>query len=133
MRAVDTNVLVRLFTQDDARDCRAAEQFIAGGAWVSTLAMVESAWVLKRSYGLDAASILDMLEMLLQHEQLVLEDRDLTAEAVALFRERPALGFSDCVILATSRQAGHLPLGTFDRKLSRLDGTQLLTAGSRSA
>lgn len=34
------------------------------------------------------------------------------------------LGFSDCMVLEISRKAGHLPLGTFDRNLSRLDSTQ---------
>jgi predicted nucleic acid-binding protein len=42
------------------------------------------------------------------------------------YRERPALEFSDCLILETACRAGHLPLGTFDRALSRLDGADLL-------
>jgi hypothetical protein len=33
---------------------------------------------------------------------------------------RPALGFSDCLILEIARKAGHLPLGTFDRDRSKL-------------
>jgi predicted nucleic acid-binding protein len=32
------------------------------------------------------------------------------------------LGFSDCLVLETARKAGHLPLGTFDRDLAKLDG-----------
>jgi len=38
------------------------------------------------------------------------------AEATApdLFRSRPALGFTDCLILESARRAGHLPMGTFD-------------------
>jgi predicted nucleic-acid-binding protein len=133
MRAVDTNVLVRLFTEDDTRGCLAAERFIAAGAWVPTLAVVETAWVLKRAYGLDGGALAELMEMLLHNEHLVLEDHDLVAGAVALFRERPTVGFSDCVMLVSARQAGHLPLGTFDRKLSRVEGTQLLSGGSRSA
>jgi predicted nucleic acid-binding protein len=35
-----------------------------------------------------------------------------------------SLGFSDCLILETVRKAGHLPLGTFDRNLSKLDGAE---------
>ena len=36
MRAVDTNVLIRLVTRDDPRQVTAAESYVARGAWVST-------------------------------------------------------------------------------------------------
>jgi predicted nucleic acid-binding protein len=36
------------------------------------------------------------------------------------------LGFSDCLILEAARKAGHLPVGTFDRDLSKLDGAERL-------
>ena len=41
MRAVDTNVLIRLITRDDGNQLRAAEQFVANGAWVSPLVLTE--------------------------------------------------------------------------------------------
>jgi predicted nucleic-acid-binding protein len=126
MRAVDTNLLVRLFTGDNPRECAAAERFIARGAWVPTLAVVETAWVLKRGYGVDGGELADLLGMLLQHETLVLQDSDLMSKAVSLFRDQPSLGFSDCLMLATARHEGHLPLGTFDRKLGRLEGAERL-------
>ena len=44
--------------------------------------------------------------------------------ALEQYRNSPALGFSDCLILETVRKAGHLPLGTFDRNLSKLDGAE---------
>jgi predicted nucleic acid-binding protein len=34
MRAVDTNVLVRLIARDDSRQAASAEAFIQPGAWV---------------------------------------------------------------------------------------------------
>jgi predicted nucleic-acid-binding protein len=126
MRAVDSNVLVRLFTGDDKRQCAAAEQYIARGAWVPTLAVAETLWVLRQGYGFAAARLADLVEMLLNHESLVLEDPDLIAESLTMFRAEPSLGFSDCLMLAAARAAGHLPLGTFDRKLSRIDGAQRL-------
>jgi predicted nucleic-acid-binding protein len=39
MRAVDTNVLVRLVTRDDRKQVSAAESFVSKGAWVSTLVL----------------------------------------------------------------------------------------------
>jgi predicted nucleic acid-binding protein len=64
--------------------------------------------------------------MLLQHQDLVLQDSDVVLGALELFRAKPALGFSDCLMLQLARKAGHLPLGTFDRSLSRVDGGQKL-------
>ena len=40
--------------------------------------------------------------------------------ALAHFRKRSELGFSDCMLLDIAREAGHLPLGTFDRELGKL-------------
>jgi predicted nucleic acid-binding protein len=64
--------------------------------------------------------------MLLNHRDLVLQDPETVAEALELFRAKPALGFSDCLMLQLARKAGHLPLGTFDRNLAKVDGTQKL-------
>ena len=50
MRAVDTNVLVRLVTGDDARQTASAEGFVRNGAWVSVLALAETVWGLARVY-----------------------------------------------------------------------------------
>jgi predicted nucleic-acid-binding protein len=126
MRAVDTNVLVRLITRDDSRQAASAESFIEKGAWVSVLTLAEAMWVLASVYKLDPKSLARALEMLLNHRDLVLQDPEAVAEALELFREKPALGFSDCLMLQLARKAGHLPLGTFDRRLAKVDGTQKL-------
>ena len=122
MRAVDTDVLVRLITRDDARQAAAAEAFIAGGAWISLLALAEAVRVLTSAYALDARRVADALEMLLDHKNLVLQDRDVVASALAQFRAKSALGFSDCLLVAIARKAGHEPLGTFDRELAKVAG-----------
>lgn len=126
MRAVDTNVLVRLVTRDDARQVAAAEAFVARGAWVPHLALAEATWVLASVYDRNPAAIATAVEMLLRHEHLTLQDSEVVALAVASFRKRPALGFSDCLVLEVSRKAGHLPLGTFDREFSKLPGAERL-------
>ena len=50
MRAVDTNVLVRLITRDHPKQVTAAESFVARGAWVSHLVLAETLWVLESVY-----------------------------------------------------------------------------------
>ena len=126
MRAVDTNVLVRLITRDDPRQAASADAFIAKGAWVSLLALTEAIWVLAAVYQRNAANLATAVDMLLNHEQLVVQDSDAVAAALDLFRSRPSLGFSDCLMLQVARKAGHLPLGTFDRGLGKVDGAQKL-------
>jgi|SRR5450432_4588771 len=126
MRAADTNVIVRLITRDDDRQTAAAEAFVGKGAWVSVLALAEAARVLSAVYQRKAAGIANAVEMLLNHRDLTLQDADAVAAALDLFRLRPALGFSDCLILELARKAGHLPLGTFDRALGKIDGAQKL-------
>jgi predicted nucleic-acid-binding protein len=126
MRAIDTNVLVRLITRDNAVQTESAEAFVTRGAWVSHIVLVETTWVLDSVYGLGHAQIVVAVEMLLSHRDLVLQDADVVQAALAHYRKRPKLGFSDCMVPEVARKAGHLPLGTFDRQLRKLDGTEAL-------
>lgn len=126
MRAVDTNLLVRLITRDNAKQAAAADKFVEKGAWVSILALAETTWVLDAVYERSTAAVATAVEMLLHHEHLTLQDSDVVAAALARFRAKPSTGFSDCLLLETARKAGHLPLGTFDRRLGALDGAERL-------
>ena len=126
MRAVDTNVLVRLITRDDARQVAAADGFVARGAWVPHLVLAEATRVLASVYDRGPDEIATAVEMLLNHEHLTLQDADAVALAVHTLRRRPALGFSDCLVLEVAGKAGHVPLGTFDRDLGKVVGTERL-------
>jgi predicted nucleic-acid-binding protein len=122
MRAVDTNLLVRLITGDDPKQTAAAEAFVSKGAWVSHVVLAELAWVLDSVYNLKPAEVGVAVDMLLEHEQLTLQDADVVESALRAFRGKPSAGFTDCLVLAIAHKAGHLPLGTFDRSLSKLAG-----------
>ncbi len=122
MRAIDTNVLVRLLARDDAAQVAAAEAFVAGGGWISHVVLVETVWVLDSVYQRTSPQIAAAVEMMLAHSQFTLQDADVVESALARFRRHPALAFSDCMILEIARKAGHLPLGTFDQRLARIDG-----------
>jgi predicted nucleic-acid-binding protein len=126
MRAVDTNVVVRLVARDDARQTAAAETFVAGGAWVSHLVLVDAVWVLDSVYSLAKDKLVVALDMLLNHAQLTLQDADVARAALERYRRGAAPDFSDCLVLEIARKAGHLPLGTFDRALGRLEGAERL-------
>ena len=126
MRAVDTNVLVRLVVRDNPEQVRLAESFIASGAWVSHLVLAEAMWVLDAVYDRKPEQIAGAIDMLLNHKDLTIQDAEVVTAASEHFRKRPALGFSDCLVLEIARKAGHTPLGTFDRDLAKLDGAKRL-------
>lgn len=126
MVAADTNILVRLVTGDNPRQASLAQSFVSNGAWVSHLVLAETTWVLASGFDRKPAAIASAVDMLLNHRELVIQEPDVVAAALEHFRKKPGLGFSDCLVLEIARKAGHLPLGTFDRKLSKLDGTELL-------
>lgn len=126
MLALDANVLVRLLARDDPKQAQLADQFVAKGAWVSHLVLAETLWVLDAVYARSAQQLMAALELLLAHESLVLQDADTVRAALNHFRAKPALGFSDCLVLEIARKAGHLPLGTFDRGLAKLEGAKRL-------
>ncbi len=126
MRAIDTNVVVRLRARDDASQYEAAKAFVASGAWVSLIALVESVWVLQSYYRRSAEEIGDAIAALLQNESLVLDDANVVAAALESFRRAPSEGFADYMMLELARKAGHLPLGTFDSNLAKLPGAERL-------
>lgn len=126
MRAVDTNVLVRLIARDDARQVAAAERFVARGAWVSHLVLAETLWVLESVYEIERAALATVVDMLLDHRDLTVQDADVVAAALADFRQRRGVGFSDCLVAAIARRNGHVPLGTFDRHLAKLEDVERL-------
>ena len=126
MLAADTNVLVRLLARDDAKQALAADEAVAGGAWISHLVLAEAIWVLDSVYARTPKQMIAALDLLLIHESLVLQDADVVNAALTQFRAKPALGFSDCLVLEIARKAGHVPLATFDKALARLTGTRKL-------
>jgi predicted nucleic-acid-binding protein len=127
MHAVDTNVLVRLATRDDEKQYAVALRFVANGVWVSHIALVEMTWVLRTGYQFAHAEIAAIIDLLLEHSAVTIQDADIVVLALKHYRRRPSLGFSDCLVLEVARKAGHMPLGTFDRSLSKLDGVERLS------
>ena len=126
MRAIDTNLLVRLATGDDPPQVTAAEAFIDAGAWVSLLVLAETTWVLDTVYEREARQIIESIQMFLDHQDLSLQDPDVVLAALEHYRKRPELGFSDCLAVEIARRSGHTPLGTFDKSLAKLPGTTLV-------
>src|SRR4051794_3028216 len=98
MRAVDTNVVVRLIARDDAKQVASAEAFVAKGAWVSHLVLVETMWVLDSVFELGRAEIASGVDMLLNHRDLTVQDPEVVQAALEQFRAHSRVDFSDCMI-----------------------------------
>lgn len=120
MQAVDTNVVIRLIARDDEKQTQRAEDFIADGAWVSGLVLAETVWVLESVYELTKAQLGTAISMLIEHQQLVVQDTDVVRFALDDYKASRGVGFTDCLVVAIARKNGHTPVGTFDRKLSKL-------------
>jgi predicted nucleic-acid-binding protein len=128
MLAINTNVLIRILARDDLKQAQIADKLIEKGAWVSHLVLAEACWVLDAVYQRTSTQLIAMLERLLTHETIAIQDADTVILALNKFKLKPALGFSDCLVLAIAQKSGHSPLGTFDKQLAKLEGVQLFKA-----
>ncbi len=132
MAAADSNVLLRLLVGDDEAQYRAAHAFLRteGRVFVAQVVLVEVVWALATTYGYPKTRIVAAIERLLNLDAVVLQDAAAVASALRDYRSSQA-DFSDCLILAIARRENELPLGTFDAKLGRLEGTRKLGARAR--
>lgn len=96
--------------------------------YLSHLVLTETLRVLGSVHDRTAAQQITIVDMLLDHESLVLQDADTVTAALAHFQKKPALGFFDCLVLEIARKAEHVPLGTFDKGLAKLPGVQSVKA-----
>jgi predicted nucleic-acid-binding protein len=112
--AVDTNVLVRLVTNDHpAQAARSAAIFRSGPVLIAKSVLLETEWVLRYSYSLDTAAILRALRGVLGLENVSAEDPPTAATALRLLEQ--GLDFADALHVASSVQASRFV--TFDGQL----------------
>lgn len=114
MIAIDTNVLVRLVTSDDAAQARrAARLFEKQDVFIVKTVLLESEWVLRYAYGLDRERIAGALRGVLGLPRVAVEDS--TAVAIALDHFEAGLDFADALHRASSRHLERFV--TFDQRL----------------
>ncbi len=128
MIAIDTNVLVRLLVKDSEAEeqSQLARQLLNkhGEVWVCRIELIETVWVLQSTYKFTKEQIILVLEKLMQHSNIYLEDKASLDNALTIFSASNA-GFADCLILNDAKHQ-QMVLHTFDRKLSRLHGAKLV-------
>lgn len=85
MIAVDTNVVVRLLTEDDPKQAADAKSlFAAGPIWIAKTVLLETGWVLRSLYGFDESAIRNAFTKLLGLKNVHTEDKPSMAAALAL-------------------------------------------------
>ncbi|MDD2723116.1 MAG: type II toxin-antitoxin system VapC family toxin [Methylovulum sp.] len=128
MITIDTNVLVRVIVEDTGQteQTKIARELVenAESVYVPQIVQVETIWVLTKTYKIDKAALLGVLEHLLLNPAFILQRQAIFKTALDLFKQSQA-GFADCLILAESLDA-NAPLHTFDKRLGKHASIQLL-------
>ena len=116
MLAVDTNVVVRLLVNDDARQGAAARRlFESDEIWIGVTVLLEAAWVLESVYALSSAETVKALRGLLGLPNVRVEDSG--AVAAALDAAGRGLELADALHLMQT--PGDAEFVTFDRALAK--------------
>jgi predicted nucleic-acid-binding protein len=127
LAAIDTNVFVRLLTQDDPVLTRKAEAYLLANAplWISIAVAVETIYVLTKLYGWGKPALLAMLQTTTNSRQFVFQDQSAVAAATRQWITAQA-GFVDCLNVALASARGQCPLATFDKQALELPGAASL-------
>ncbi len=116
MTAVDTNVVIRFLTRDDANQFQqAVALFNRETIHIPDTVWLESEWVLRFAYGYDPSAVTQAFRGLLGLPQVRVTDADRLILAIEW--HAAGLDFADALHLASSQDVGTLT--TFDRAFSR--------------
>jgi len=131
MIGLDTNVVVRYLAQDDPVQSVKATQIFERRlterepGFISLVTMVETVWVLDTVYRLAAREIAQAVERMLQADTLVVQnEQEVFTAVVALKSGRGS--FADALVGALGSWAGCGSTLTFDRKVGRVEGFEVL-------
>jgi len=120
MIGLDTNIVVRYLTHDDpTQTAKAIELFtslsVDAPGFLSLIALVESVWVLERSYKFTKDEIVLVVETFLRGREVIVERAELVSQALRTFNAT-GVNFSDCVIERCGHAAECKYTATFDKR-----------------
>jgi predicted nucleic-acid-binding protein len=129
--SVDTNVLVRLVTQDDEKQAQAVDRLLARHAkkgellFVPITVVLELEWVLRAKLSQGRSEFIQTMSALLTLVELSFESEDALEQALVDYQEGAA-DFGEYIHLALSRKNAALPFWTFDRNAAKASGVAAL-------
>ncbi len=118
MIAIDTNVVVRIVTQDDPEQAKAARKLVeqADRLWLPKTVLLETEWVLRHCYSLSREVILLTFWKLLGYRPLRAEARDAVQQALEWYAA--GLDFADALHLASCSDTDRF--ATFDKRFAKV-------------
>ncbi|HEV1284630.1 MAG TPA: type II toxin-antitoxin system VapC family toxin [Bryobacteraceae bacterium] len=131
MRAADTNLLVRYFTTDDARQVALVDRLFSDcldrreTIFISIPVICELTWVLSVSHGFAKIEIADALGRLLDQPLFQVEREPFLRRALESYRDGRG-GLADYLIGEIASDAGCRDTVTFDKRLKGSPGFTLL-------
>ena len=131
MKAVDANVLLRLFVNDDKAQAAKARALFEAHAeeddslWIADVVLAELVWALARSYDRPRADIVTVLRALVGNATVKLESAASIVEATSLYELGPA-NFVDCLLAVKAKARRCTALHSFDKKIKGLPCVALL-------
>jgi predicted nucleic-acid-binding protein len=119
--AIDTNVLVRLITLDDQKQAETALKMVSENqVFVSHLALMETAWVLRTFHEYGRPETLKVIRELIGSENIHVELEELTLWA--LDRAEAGADLADMLLVIAARD--HEAFATFDKKIAKRAGSE---------
>jgi predicted nucleic-acid-binding protein len=116
VRAIDTNIVIRLLTADDPEQAQAAKALVTTDAtFLGMTVLLETEWVLRAGYGFAATQIAGAFRALAGIPGLTVEEPALVARALEWLEH--GMDFADALHLARSSHCRDFV--TFDRKFAR--------------
>lgn len=129
MIGLDTNVLVRYFTQDDEAQAERANEIVRGltesdPGFITVIALAETWWVLRGAYAADRGTVIGVLKGLLDSKEIVIEHADTVRRSLG--RTDRGADFADALIHERSVDAGCQRTVTFDVRAAERAGMDLV-------
>ena len=132
MPTLDTNVLLRYLVKDDPQQSREASKFISqfsdsdSALFLPTSVALEMEWVLRSAYQFSKETVIELFVGLLEVREISFQDEASMERAIFLYRKHN-VDFADCLHVATAYTHDQLPLVTFDKKATRVDGIEVVS------
>jgi predicted nucleic-acid-binding protein len=117
MRAIDTNIVVRLIVEDDAAQRTIADRLIEEPFLVLPTVVLETVWVVQSQIGLARADIVDRLRHFLGHQNALVQSGDVVGWALDRFEH--GADFGDMLHVGFAIAAEADKFATFDKKLQK--------------
>ena len=131
MIGIDTNILLRLWLNDDPAQNRRIDALLAvhgstpGSLLVTDVVLAEAVWTLRSAFDQDQDAVALAVRSILDESAFAFEDREAVNKALVLY-QAGSCGFADCLVVAKHARHGCDFTVTFDRGMRKLPGVKVL-------